>query len=906
MGLRMPKTMSGSRIRPTATRPVTPSDSGGGTTAPRRAAPLPLLLFLLIGVFALLVLAPAGDAQAQATTDYDADDDNLIEVSTLEQLNAIRYDLDGNGDPDNSSNDTNYFGAFTGTGTDLSCNGTCTGYELNADLDFNSAASYASGSTNTSWTSSSGWEPIGLFHTTETSQEPYEATFEGNRHTISNLFINRTGGTTSNDGYALFAYTSSTSEIRNVGLVNVNVTGQANTGSLVGRAEGRVYASWATGTGSVTGTSNVGGLVGHTRENAQSVVAASYSTIAVSANGNNMGGLVGRNDGGAIIASYATGSVSGSATSTGGLVGTHRRLSGSIVASYSTGSVTASGGTAGGLVGALEQGATRATVTDSYWDTDTSGRYNSAAGSGKTTFELKNRINYADIYSNWDVNVDGIPGGDRPWEFWPSTQYPALQVSFDGHRTIFGPQRAPKAPTVTAVLTDPTTITVTMARSTDASDAGGDPASYEYRYNNGGTTFNAPDWTNVSGTSFQIGDTSLAPRYNFEVRAVNAHGGSPSDATSYTFLTTVDLIEVNSLAKLNAIRYDLNGDGHSDNTADATDYSTAFGTPACAEDGPATSTCSGYKLTADLDFGHGAQVARDVDSQIVAALELGTYTIEATTVRLDAGDTGDFTLSVSGLGGGPATLTPIDTDADDCRETLTGDGSVSGTWAAGTPEAPACLSETNSRGATAMDTGYQVGDPIYTYARYYTFTLTQPSEVIINLEGQVPNRRDPYLYLRAGDARSGEQGDPQFIEDNDDVGPRPYWNNGAGWNPIGEYTGVFEGDGKSITNLYINRTSTDDVGLFSATGASAKIRNLALANVAVWGKDNVGALVGRSEGTILRVYSTGPVRGNNRLGGLVGNLTGSITASWSHALVSVPGFPYLGANPPPAAPSAAL
>ena len=55
---------------------------------------------------ALLVVATVGaltipeTALAQATVDYDYDDDNLIEISTLAQLNAMRWDLDGDGAAD--------------------------------------------------------------------------------------------------------------------------------------------------------------------------------------------------------------------------------------------------------------------------------------------------------------------------------------------------------------------------------------------------------------------------------------------------------------------------------------------------------------------------------------------------------------------------------------------------------------------------------------------------------------------------------------------------------------------------------------------------------------------------------------------------------------------------------------
>ena len=48
------------------------------------------VLALCLGLF-------AANAGAQSTTDYDDDNDNLIDIRTLAQLNAVRYDLDGNG-----------------------------------------------------------------------------------------------------------------------------------------------------------------------------------------------------------------------------------------------------------------------------------------------------------------------------------------------------------------------------------------------------------------------------------------------------------------------------------------------------------------------------------------------------------------------------------------------------------------------------------------------------------------------------------------------------------------------------------------------------------------------------------------------------------------------------------------
>lgn len=55
------------------------------------------------------------------------------------------------------------------------------------------------------------------------------------------------------------------------------------------------------------------------------------------------------------------------------------------------------------------------------------------------------------------------------------------------------------------------------------------------------------------------------------------------------------------------------------------------------------------------------------------------------------------------------------------------------------------------------------------------------------------------------------------------------WNNGEGFVPIGvwnnQFTGIFDGNGYEITGLYINKPSTQRVGLFGSTN-DAKIKIL--------------------------------------------------------------------------------
>ena len=249
-------------------------------------------------------------------------------MDSLAQLNAMRWDLDGDGAPAAASAAA-YAAAFTDRRPGMGCPSGCVGYELAADLDFDQDGD---GARNDTYNAGSGWQPIG----DQSSQ--FTATFEGNGHTVANLFINR--GSTDNVG--LFGYTGSAAVVRNVGLTDVNVSGRFQVGGLVGWSEGSVTASYATG--SVSGAISVGGLVGY---NFLSVT-ASYAGVSVSGSSNTAGGLVGWNQG-TITAGYATGSVTGvtGASEAGGLVGEN---SGTVTASYATGSVTADRD-AGGLVG---------------------------------------------------------------------------------------------------------------------------------------------------------------------------------------------------------------------------------------------------------------------------------------------------------------------------------------------------------------------------------------------------------------------------------------------------------------------------------------------------------------------------------------------------------------------------
>ncbi len=341
------------------------------------------------------------------TVDYDADADGLIEVRTLVQLDALRHDLDGDGVPTEAGAEA-HAAAFEGAVSGLSCGGAgCRGYELLAELDFDTNGSGGADAGDAFWNGGSGWVPIG------TGAEPFAAAFEGNGRVIRGLFA--AGG----DGAGLFGATGPLSLVARVGLVAVDVAGTASVGALAGLNGGLVTAVWATGR--VSGTASVGGLAGSNAGD----IGGSYAAVAVSGE-RQAGGLVGLNEGG-LAAVYATGRVSGTA-SVGGLVGHHR---GTLTASYATGRVRGERD-AGGLVGVVSE---PGTVTASYWDQETSGLRSSAAGRGLTSSALQRVTAYGGPYAGWNVDADGDGAVDGPWHLGTAAQYPVLTLDVDGDGT---------------------------------------------------------------------------------------------------------------------------------------------------------------------------------------------------------------------------------------------------------------------------------------------------------------------------------------------------------------------------------------------------------------------------------------------------------------------------------------
>jgi hypothetical protein len=126
----------------------------------------------------------------------------------------------------------------------------------------------------------------------------------------------------------------------------------------------------------------------------------------------------------------------------------------------------------------------------------------------------------------------------------------------------------------------------------------------------------------------------------------------------------------------------------------------------------------------------------------------------------------------------------------------------------------------------------------------------------------------------------------------------PTANGRKGWQPIGTsknlFTGIFDGQGYEIRDVFIDRTSEDYVGLFGVVGQEGIVQNVGVVNVNLTGPENVGGLAGGNRGSVSNCYSTGSVAGDRSVGGLVGYNLLPGTVGKSYSMCNITGDEYAG------------
>ena len=196
----------------------------------------------------------------------------------------------------------------------------------------------------------------------------------------------------------------------------------------------------------------------------------------------------------------------------------------------------------------------------------------------------------------------------------------------------------------------------------------------------------------------------------------------------------------------------------------------------------------------------------------------------------------------------------------------------------------------------------------------YTLAETKScsSDPSTNSKIQLPNNGDgtsynPFVIKTIGELQSIKLSpNSHFILGNDiEACITRTWNNGKGFEPIANFTGGLKKSNFIINNLYINRLSEDQIGLFKTTkisssnsisvhlkNANVKGRNyvgsvsgvnqvenvmydVITENVSVTGNNYVGGIFGKTEGLLYRISGSGIITGHDFVGGLMGELAKS-------------------------------
>ena len=252
----------------------------------------------------------------------DNDGNGLIDITSVEQLNNIRFNLSG----------TSYKTYSDDIGNSRGCPIVgCNGYELKSNIDFKDTNSYISKQINEGLVTGNGWEPINGLGI------GFNGVFEGNNYIINNLFINRP-------------------EINNVGLFGSVIGGSFKNLQLIN--------------GVVKGKNYVGMLIGSATDNTQIKNIKINNSVLETKNKisgyDYVGGLVGSIFNNSIIDSVSinvTIEGLGAATSTSfGLIAGQALSSSSIINSNVIGEIKTSGIRVGGAVGSLINNSTVSNV----------------------------------------------------------------------------------------------------------------------------------------------------------------------------------------------------------------------------------------------------------------------------------------------------------------------------------------------------------------------------------------------------------------------------------------------------------------------------------------------------------------------------------------------------------------
>ena len=488
-----------------------------------------LLAISLLGILAVPVWAAGNRA------DYDLDDDGLIEINDLADLNDVRNSPDG----------IKLYNASAGCPI-----AGCNGFELTADLDFDTNLDGKLDASDAYWNTGEGWVPISTF----------QAIFDGNGFAISNLMINRP--TSQNQG--LFGQTSN-ALIHRLAIKGklTSVTSSGYVGLLVGSASTtEIHGIFATGNVISPAASTAGGLVGYSN---QVQMRSIFSTVNIT---------------------------SGSVFYFGGPT---LHAASVLIAGYIQGQEDTTDGLAGKKVA----------LTNSYWATNTTGktRNDGYGGAGATLAQLQcpaaandaNCLTGQTLYKDWDLEKD--PDNNPYWQF-EAGKLPALVLKGKVYRDSDGDgflDADDKWPSLyaAAIDTDNDGAPDKWALNCDANCRTASGLILDQFPNNSAATVDLDMDGIADNVDAYPNDTDNDGIPNLQDTDDNNDGQPDADADSD------GLIDIATWVELDAIRHNLKGTSQRLTANGAADNS---GCPAQIVDGVAVLACAGYELLNDLDF----------------------------------------------------------------------------------------------------------------------------------------------------------------------------------------------------------------------------------------------------------------------------------------------------------------
>jgi filamentous hemagglutinin family protein len=694
------------------------------------------------------------------------------------------------------------------------------------------------GGPTASWNGGLGLVALGMDNNSniQNGGNGFNGTFEGLGNVIYNLNVRQIP----TNYVGLFGYVGASGVISNVGLRNVNISGQNNTGALAGYNRGTITRSWADGR--VDGTHTTGGLVGYNL----GTITQSYSNAGVTANNGNMiGGLVGRNDG-TIRQVYATGAVLGG-TNVGGLIG-FMLNTGTIDQAFASGAIgfTSGATSVGGIVGYSFS----TNITDAFFVTDTTGR-GAAVGAGSsgsgTAISLAQFLN-----GGPQTGFAGGTGGLMPHlvNFYPNG---AEMISGTAYRDLGLTPLVSGVPQPYYTKNHAYVSTVINGIEYGRVTTGANGV-YMTLLPRGTLASGAQvlAFTNLDASADTSGATNAATLAVAtgagQITGLDIYGSTVTAQTSATLLSQVGTIDMSGAA------------GQSPTALAALAGATGRGYLAM-----------GASFTIDLAQNLGGQQLF-VRTQNGAPLTVAAPILLQNNSRLALNSGGALAINAN--------------------ITMNGAGTLSMSYGTGSDYSfgPGASMSFYDAGGNAFSPGPGWGTGYDQLTNQY-LTINGSKYYIVYSKFQLDEIDGQYAHSGAGTTAYGTGLGGNFALAYDlDMAGTNYSRTLVGRDSGTAFSGTFAGLGHWLSNFTMS-IGANNVGLFGYVDGGT-IRDIGITGGNVSGSNNVGGLVGYMQnGTVLNAYSNANVTGNGNIGGLVGYAAASSMA-FSRAQGAVTG----GAN----------